>query len=197
MKFPVSFNNVIKISVFIVLFLAAESLMAVEPNRQIQNRNTPQVSSPRRSRSGRRVQGLYKARVTPHWFVLKTSDNAEQMCFWYRNDLSGNTKEFILVNAEKGTRRKAFDHVKLAEALSKATDEKYTAGQLPFDYIEFTDNGSAILFVTAEKTWKCDLSTYDVLPSEVTLNLPEENNESRFGWRGWQGQRRGRVSKDK
>jgi dipeptidyl aminopeptidase/acylaminoacyl peptidase len=196
MKFPVSFNNVIKISVFIVLFLAAESLMAVEPNRQIQNRNTPQVSSPRRSRSGRRVQGLYKARVTPHWFVLKTSDNAEQMCFWYRNDLSGNTKEFILVNAEKGTRRKAFDHVKLAEALSKATDEKYTAGQLPFDYIEFTDNGSAILFVTAEKTWKCDLSTYDVLPSEVTLNLPEENNESRFGWRGWQGQRRGRFSND-
>ncbi len=194
MKLPVPFNNIIKISVFVISFLAAESLMAVGPGQQIQDRNTPQASSQRRSRSGRRVQGVYKAWITPHWFVLKTPDSSEDMCFWYRNDLSGNTREFILVDAEKGTRKKAFDHVKLAEALSKATNEKYTADQLPLNYIEFTDNGKAILFIAAEKTWKCNLSTYDVILSEDTLNLPEENNELRFGWRGQRGQRRGRFS---
>jgi len=194
MKLPIPFNNIIKISVFVISFLAAESLMAVGPGQQIQYRNTPQASSQRISRSGSRLQGVYKAWITPHWFVLKTPDSAEDMCFWYRNDLSGNTREFILVDAEKGTRKKAFDHVKLAEALSKATDEKYTADQLPMNYIEFTDNGKAILFIAAEKTWKCNLSTYDVILREDTLNLPEENNEPRFGWRGQRGQRRGRFS---
>jgi dipeptidyl aminopeptidase/acylaminoacyl peptidase len=145
---------------------------------------TGQEQAPQRRGQMQRPQGVYKDRITPHWF-------AENTCFWYRNDLSGETKEFILVNAEKGTRQKAFDHAKLAEALSKVAGEKYTSDQLPFSYLEFADDRASILFNVADKTWKCDLSTYDIVPSEVTLTVPEERGGFRFGRGGQRGQRRG------
>src|SRR5262245_44926855 len=40
---------------------------------------------------------VFKAEITPHWFA----DNTR---FWYRNDLRGGAKEFILVDAENGKR---------------------------------------------------------------------------------------------
>src|SRR5262249_21560229 len=74
---------------------------------------------------------VYRDQVTPHWFADDTK-------FWYRNDLKGGTKEFILVDAEKSSRGKAFDHGKLATALSKAAGKEYSADRLPFDDITFT-----------------------------------------------------------
>src|SRR5262245_38063262 len=76
-------------------------------------------------RFGGPPRGVYKSSVTPHWFANETR-------FWYRNDLRGGAKEFILVDAEKGTRRPAFDHEKLAAALSKAAGEEFKADRLPF-----------------------------------------------------------------
>src|SRR6266851_8109193 len=64
------------------------------------------------------VAGVYKAQITPHWFQNNTR-------FWYRNDLRGGAKEFILVEAEQGQRKEAFDHKKLAAGLSKAAGKDY------------------------------------------------------------------------
>src|ERR1043165_287678 len=96
---------------------------------------------------------VFKTVIQPHWFHNNTR-------FWYRNDLKAGTKEFILVDAEKGTRGRAFDHQKLAAALSKAADKTYHADRLPFDRIEFTPNAGTIRFVL-EGTWECDLTTYE------------------------------------
>ena len=51
---------------------------------------SPQASPQYRFGQSRRVEGYYKGQITPHWL-------ADNKGFWYRNDLSGNTKEFILV----------------------------------------------------------------------------------------------------
>ena len=68
---------------------------------------------------------VLKARITPHWF---DHDNR----FWYRNDLAGGAREFIVVDAVSGLRRPAFDHQKLAASLSKAADGgAYSAEQAP------------------------------------------------------------------
>jgi predicted metalloprotease with PDZ domain/dipeptidyl aminopeptidase/acylaminoacyl peptidase len=72
---------------------------------------------------------VYKSRITPHWL----EDNLR---FWYRNDLKGGGREFILVDAEHGWRRPAFDHDKLAAALSKMTGQSYRADCLPFESIQ-------------------------------------------------------------
>jgi dipeptidyl-peptidase-4 len=98
---------------------------------------------------------VYKQRVTAHWF----SDGKQ---FWYRNDLPGEKVEFILVNAETGTRRPAFDHERLAVVLAKATAERIQADRLPIDKLEFGESGLELQFTCQGKRWKCDLSSYKV-----------------------------------
>src|SRR6185503_7206220 len=119
------------------------------------------LSSSAQQRGGRRGEqagGIYKDRITPHWF----STNSQ---FWYRNDLPGKSKEFILVNAGKGTRGRAFDHEKLAKALSTASGKEFSGAKLPFESIEFIEEGKAVRFEAAEKTWKCDLTSYECTES--------------------------------
>jgi dipeptidyl aminopeptidase/acylaminoacyl peptidase/uncharacterized protein (DUF885 family) len=114
---------------------------------------------PQRRGRGRPAAPVYKMQVTPHWF-----DNGRR--FWYRNDTRGGAKEFVLVDAEKGQRGPAFDHQKLAAALSKAAAAKYTADRLPFDSIEYLDGVKAVRFQVGAATWKCDLATYECTPVE-------------------------------
>src|SRR5262249_6675965 len=112
----------------------------------------PGYAQPRRPNQPRAP--VYKDRITPHW----VADNTR---FWYRNDLRGGAKEFILVDAEKGTRQPAFDHAKLAAALAKAAGTEYKADRLPFDDIEFLSDGKAIRFNVEQTTWQCDLASYE------------------------------------
>src|SRR5437667_12681514 len=80
---------------------------AAEGVRTNETATSDQSQRPRGfSRFGGRIEGMYKAQITPHWFSHNTR-------FWYRNDLRGGAKEFIVVDAEQGTRRGAFDHQKL------------------------------------------------------------------------------------
>lgn len=51
--------------------------------------------------------------------------------FWYHKTVPGGS-EFIWVDATTLTQRPAFDHARLAVALSSATGERYTATTLPF-----------------------------------------------------------------
>src|SRR5689334_21462190 len=50
--------------------------------------------------------------------------------FWYKKSVKGGS-EFILVDVQALTKKPAFDHEKLAAALSSASGEKYTALTLP------------------------------------------------------------------
>ena len=42
---------------------------------------------------------VYKDRITPNWFENNTK-------FWYRNDLPGGEREFIVIDAVTGAREK-------------------------------------------------------------------------------------------
>ena len=95
--------------------------------------------------------------------------------FWYRNDLKGGAKEFVLVDAEKGTRALAFDHAKLAAALSKEAEKQYQADRLPFSAIEFSDDARVVRFDAAGKHWECQLETYactETAPSKKKKDEP-------------------------
>jgi dipeptidyl aminopeptidase/acylaminoacyl peptidase/uncharacterized protein (DUF885 family) len=118
-----------------------------------------------RGRGRRPPAPVYKTQITPHWF-----DNDRR--FWYRNDTRGGAREFVVVDAEKGRRAPAFDHEKLAAALSKAADAKYQADKLPFDSIEYLDGMKAVSFQVGKTTWKCDLTSYECTRSERRGSSP-------------------------
>ncbi|HEX5324172.1 MAG TPA: DPP IV N-terminal domain-containing protein, partial [Capsulimonadaceae bacterium] len=99
------------------------------------------------------MQPVYKLRILPHWL----NDNER---FWYSNRLADDRREYILVNAAKGMRAPAFDHAKLAAALSRATGNSCAAGQLPFDSIDLSDDGKTVGFVVDDTGYRVDLNTY-------------------------------------
>ena len=100
--------------------------------------------------------------------------------FWYARSVKGGS-EYMLVTAETGTKKPAFDDEKLAEAVSKATGHHYTAVTLPFlqgprgrpggaralvglslltSPLTFLDDDKTIQFGTAGSLYKCDLTAY-------------------------------------
>jgi dipeptidyl aminopeptidase/acylaminoacyl peptidase len=84
--------------------------------------------------------------------------------FVYRKSVEGG-HEFDLVDANAQTRQPAFDHAKLAAALSTASGESYKANTLPFARFNFVSNRSAIEFTTGAfgaggVRWHCDVTSY-------------------------------------
>jgi dipeptidyl aminopeptidase/acylaminoacyl peptidase/uncharacterized protein (DUF885 family) len=155
--------------------------------------NESKSVSPQRRGRGFGLQGVYKARIQPNWFA----DNTK---FWYRNDLADRAKEFVVVDVEKGTRAAAFDHGKLAESLSKAAETTIDANRLPFNEIEFTEDGAAIKFVAENAQWEGKLETYECTKLGAAPEDGDEDDEAadrgfgrgrrRFG-RGDDGRRGG------
>jgi len=140
-------QRVIKAASFPVLFLTlAEADIAAAENAQ----ESPQAFQ-RGEQGPRRV---FRDRITPRWFA----DNTR---FWYRNDLRGGAKEFVLVDVQRGTRELAFDHTKLAAALSKASGSEYAGDKLTFNTIAFTEDGKAVRFKVGDTAWQCGLSAYE------------------------------------
>src|SRR5580765_7293636 len=96
---------------------------------------------------------IYVAEVSPHW-LDKTNR------FWYHR-VSPKSSEFILVDAEHNTAGPAFDHEKLAAALSKVTHRGFSAADLPFDSIDFSDDQKSLRFHLEGSQWTCTLSDYE------------------------------------
>jgi dipeptidyl aminopeptidase/acylaminoacyl peptidase len=76
--------------------------------------------------------------------------------FWYRNSIPDGA-EFVLVDPARRTRARAFDHERLAAALSRAADTAYGAFGLPFTQIEFSTDGRSIAFDARGRRWSCDV----------------------------------------
>src|SRR5579862_2879997 len=77
--------------------------------------------------------------------------------FWYRTT-TADGNEFVLVDPEKNSRGPAFDHARLAQALSAAAGSAYDAHHLPFTEIEL--NGNAISFSIGNRRWSCDAAAW-------------------------------------
>ncbi|HEY2415463.1 MAG TPA: prolyl oligopeptidase family serine peptidase [Pirellulaceae bacterium] len=117
--------------------------------------------------------GVYKARIAAHWF----DGNAK---FWYQNELAGGTREFILVDAEQGTRQKAFDHVRLAAALTRGNDVvPHEPNRLTIEALVFKDGGQALEFRESGRNWRCDLRNYSVV--EIQDRSPADRASEAIG----------------
>jgi dipeptidyl-peptidase 4 len=106
---------------------------------------------------------VFRDQVEPHWFA---DSSGETNKFWYRLDLAERKREFILVDAARGTRQPVFDQARAADALAKLTKQKVDPEHLPVESIEFDRDGKAIMLHGMDGDWKLDLETYSVTPEK-------------------------------
>jgi dipeptidyl-peptidase 4 len=96
---------------------------------------------------------VYRDRVEPHWFANNTR-------FWYRVNLPAGQWQFVLVDAAQEKRGPAFDHERLAKSLSEQQGKTVEPGKLPFDSIQFSDDGKTLRLIGKENTYECTLESY-------------------------------------
>ncbi len=76
--------------------------------------------------------------------------------FWFR-DNGPNGVEFVIYDAARGTRRPAFDHARIAAALSAAAGTTYNGAKLPFTTFKFSSDEKSISFDLKGQKWNCRL----------------------------------------
>jgi dipeptidyl aminopeptidase/acylaminoacyl peptidase len=103
----------------------------------------------------------------PHWL------DSER--FWYRRSIAGG-HEFILSGIHGKEKKRAFDHDKLAAALSKVTGGSYQAATLPFNTFDFADKEAAIEVNVEQSRWKC------ALPDYVCTRIGDTTDPRRRPW---------------
>ncbi|HEX6966203.1 MAG TPA: DPP IV N-terminal domain-containing protein [Gemmatimonadaceae bacterium] len=95
--------------------------------------------------------------------------------FWYRKTVTGG-HAFVLVDATTLQKGPAFDHARLAAALTSAMGKSITATTLPFARFTFADSGHAIEFTegssprapqpdTGRVLWHCTVTDYVCQPT--------------------------------
>lgn len=103
--------------------------------------------------------------------------------FWYLS-ATAQQNTFMLVDPVKKTRTPAFDHQKLADALSGATGNKYEATKLPFQTLQFAADGKSISFSAAGKKWKYDLQGGTLGTDDSATPTPETQGRGGAANRG-------------
>ncbi len=113
-----------------------------------------------------------RSKVEPRWLPGEAA-------FWYRVDLGDGRREFVLVDAEAGTRTLAFDHAAVATALSRAMGTSVAADRLPIEELRFDP-----LRLQVRGTWRQfdaaagNLSDFR-LPVEASKPKPQRENRRR------------------
>jgi dipeptidyl aminopeptidase/acylaminoacyl peptidase len=90
----------------------------------------------------------------------------------YKNSTAEGS-EFILANPVSKTKEKAFDHNKLAHALTKVLEKDVEPFDLPIAKIEFSEDNSSFFFTVERKKYKVALSDYSI--TEVSNKFPFEH----------------------
>lgn len=79
--------------------------------------------------------------------------------FWYRVS-TGEGAQFWLVDPAKRTRQPAFDHARLASALSASVGGAMDAARLPFQTMDLANDARSLTVSVRGRTVRCDLGAY-------------------------------------
>jgi dipeptidyl aminopeptidase/acylaminoacyl peptidase len=109
---------------------------------------------------------VYKSRINAQW----SADNSH---FWYRNDLAKGRREYVLVDIEKGLRRPAFDHGRMAKALTAAGVKNVQAERLQLDQLKFDLAKNVVTFRTGGQYYRCNLETHQLVKIEKPVERPK------------------------
>jgi dipeptidyl aminopeptidase/acylaminoacyl peptidase len=112
--------------------------------------------------------------IRPNWI--------DENSFWYRNNIPEGY-EFVLVDAKKKQRKRAFDHEKLASALSGASEKSFEPFKLPFQSIEFSENKDSLIFAVGSFRYTYDIQKNRCEKGEKRKKIVRTMNASPDGTR--------------
>ena len=122
---------------------------------------------------------VYSTSVRPSW--INESDK-----FWYVwNESTG--RRFMFVDPSKKSKRPAFDHDKLAGALSELGKKPVVGNQLPFSSIKYDEDETAITFTVDDQKYEWNLK--DETLKKVEKDEDEDETPPRGPGQGFRGQR--------
>ncbi|HSL70678.1 MAG TPA: hypothetical protein VK864_10585, partial [Longimicrobiales bacterium] len=101
--------------------------------------------------------------------------------FWYRVSVRDG-HQFMQVDADAWSKQPAFDHERLARALSAAAGGQYTGVTLPFTTFNYVSDGQAIEADANRSRWRCTLTDY------TCTRIGEAQAGPGFGRGGGRGQ---------
>lgn len=94
--------------------------------------------------------------------------------FWYRHEGPNATSDYVLVDCGTGKKSPAFDHVKLAEALAKASKQAVDPTKLPFTTITLTEAMDVLKCRAFATNWEITLRDYSVKEGGAAAPPPPE-----------------------
>jgi len=77
--------------------------------------------------------------------------------FWYQSERPSGV-EIVLVDPAAGTRTPAFDHARVAAALSSAAGQSFTAATIAEASLELTPKADAVIVTLGANRWSCDVA---------------------------------------
>lgn len=93
--------------------------------------------------------------------------------FVYRDAVPGGW-EFVIVDPARRTRARAFDHARLAAALSRAADTTYDPLHLPVSNVDMAGGNRVVDAAVGARHWRCDLATYSCAAERDARRLPPD-----------------------
>ena len=108
---------------------------------------------------------VYRKSIEPKWF-------GDEGNFWYKIKTDPDSHEFVLVNADAGTRKRAFDHEVLASALIDAGMKNIKSGSLPLEKLQFDLSANSFKFQVRNKLFEYCLKTNKL----ITTGIVEEKS---------------------
>ena len=140
---------------FVVILASAQPNTAMEEKNELTAADYARAEKFLRQHTGSLV---FRADVRPNWI--------DETAFWYRNSISEGF-EFILVDTDKKQRTKAFDHHRLAQALSAAAKRTYEPFKLPFQSIEYSKDRTSLRFTVGSRTYSYNIPNNTCTASEA------------------------------
>jgi len=138
----------------VVIIWAMFFLAAYSANSQM----SPDIYEKADDLAKRTAGKVFYGNVQPVW-VGKTN-------FFLYENLTAEGTEYLIVDTEKLSKRKAFNQEKFAKAFEAATGQKTDPGKLPIRSIVFSDKLGSFAFTYDGYNWICNLKDYSLLKKE-------------------------------
>jgi dipeptidyl-peptidase-4 len=141
-------NTNLKLAILLTCFVATVTAVAQQRSEAPRTFTAADYARAEKLMGYNTTPLVFRSGVRPTWLPDER--------FWYRI-ATAEGFEFVLIDPAKGTHAPAFDHAKLAAALSAAAGTTYDAHHLPFTEFDLSADGQTISFSVRARRWKCDL----------------------------------------